>query len=123
MTRTEFLTSNGFDCANWMWSWSFINHESKQVAFAVWEDLVDPDGSHLILHDSWKLNQGDKPNLGYLQAIEHLNKALFEGYVLVTFDQEAIDTTAEVRKVKSFKATFDVRYLLRKSNGFYVVKA
>ena len=27
--RKEFMTKEGFTCANWTWSWSFVNHKKK----------------------------------------------------------------------------------------------
>lgn len=39
MNRKQFIQSRGATCRNWMWSWSFINHDEQFVIFGAWDSL------------------------------------------------------------------------------------
>ncbi|MGP1716568.1 MAG: hypothetical protein ACTS9Y_05255 [Methylophilus sp.] len=84
MNRKKFMIANEANCANWTWSWSFVNHEKKIVFFGTWLTEINQD-KELILSENWKyLNNRKQP--GYGQALQHI--ALIEsGYTLMTFKQ------------------------------------
>ncbi|ENZ7924401.1 TPA: hypothetical protein ACR599_005716 [Klebsiella variicola] len=41
MNRKQFILSCGATCRNWMWSWSFINHDEQMVVFGAWDVELD----------------------------------------------------------------------------------
>ena len=36
-SRRAFIESVGATCQNWQWSWSFVNHSERFVAFGAWD--------------------------------------------------------------------------------------
>lgn len=85
MSRKKFIEKHGGTCRNWIWSWSFVNHDEKLVLFGCW-DHVWRDGAPLILEESWQIANGRKQP-GYAQAIEHLALVESGEYKLVVFRQ------------------------------------
>ena len=69
INRKKFMEDKGFTCANWTWSWSFINHDKKTIAFGAWNIKYLDENNVVILNELWK---GDKrTSLGYIQAFKH----------------------------------------------------
>lgn len=84
MNRKQFIQSEGATCSNWTWSWSFVNHEKKMVIFGAW-DVESEQERSVILRERWKFNSNNKKQLGYTQALEHI-QLVHEGYELYTFN-------------------------------------
>lgn len=71
MSRKQFMESEGFTCANWLWSWSFVNHDEKVIAFGAWNNAYVDESNVVILCEQW---QGDdREALGYNQAVKHIS--------------------------------------------------
>ncbi|MBV6817301.1 HNH endonuclease [Rahnella sp. PD12R] len=125
MSRTDFIKSLGAGCKNWAWSWSFIDEVNKKIIFGAWEDLKSVDEKKvLILSDDWNENENGSSKLGYIQAREHLNKVMLEGYQLYTFSQKrrkGVDE-AKAAKIESFIPTIELKYLVREGNGWYATE-
>ena len=84
MSRREFIESQGGDCKNWMWSWSFINAKKKMIIFGAFDKNTDGHTS-LILDESWERNKSGRRNPGYSQALEHIRLVESTEYSLYTF--------------------------------------
>lgn len=52
MNRKQFILSKGATCANWTWSWSFIDHSDMKVIFGAWDTEADGE-REVILRESW----------------------------------------------------------------------
>ena len=125
MSRTNFIKSLGATCKNWTWSWSFIDEVNKKVIFGAWDDLRTEDGTKaLILSDDWSENEHGRANLGYVQAREHLNKVMFEGYQLYTFRQKRKKNNDERKpaKIESFVSRVELKYLVRDGKCWYATE-
>ena len=83
MSRRAFIESHGATCANWTWSWSFVNAARRQVIFGAWTHHAIGD-TCLILDDDWEVRRGRKQP-GYAQAREHIRLVQDEGFELFTF--------------------------------------
>ncbi|MFC0267253.1 hypothetical protein [Kushneria aurantia] len=90
MNRKQFIESHGATCANWLWSWSFVNHNERFVIFGVWNDKVDTDMS-LLLSEDWQKSDKGRKQSGYGQAIEHIKLIEDKGYTLKTFVMEYVE--------------------------------
>lgn len=84
MNRKQFIKSHGASCANWNWSWSFVNHDKKFVIFGVW-DYRESEESILMLEESWQISDKGRKQPGYAQAMEHLKLIEEDGYQLRIF--------------------------------------
>lgn len=83
-TRKAFIESHGGTCRNWRWSWSFVNHNDKQVFFGGWTDEHD-SGVVTILRDKWQYNSASgRKSMAYPQSEEHV-RLVQNGYALFTF--------------------------------------
>ncbi len=125
MSRTDFIKSLGATCKNWTWSWSFIDDVNKRIIFGAWQDLKSEDGSSvLILSDRWQENENGEAKLGYIQAREHLNKVMFEGYQLYTFSQKRKKQKDELKsaKIESFAQEIELKYLVREGEDWYATE-
>ena len=83
-TRKEFIEANGATCANWTWSWSFIDAKRRMVIFGAW-DMHTEGNRALILSEAWQVAAGGKRSSGYGQSREHVRLIEEEGYELYTF--------------------------------------
>lgn len=101
-SRKQFIEAAGATCANWTWSWSFINEAERFVIFTFWDD-EERDGRAKILDRSWQRLRGRKQN-GYSQAIEHLELVRTSGFQLKVFKQVRGpgDREEEASELKSF---------------------
>ena len=70
VSRKRFMEDEGFSCANWLWSWSFVNHDKKIIAFGAWNNAYIDEGNVVILRESWKGESREA--LGYNQALKHI---------------------------------------------------
>ncbi|MCW6030184.1 HNH endonuclease [Pantoea sp. JK] len=122
MNRKQFIESEGGTCSNWTWSWSFVNHEKKMVVFGAWDAEREQERS-VILKEDWEtkeVNGIEKKNLGYVQAIKHLN-LIAEGYDLFTFEMKQGRTAEDpdVAVIKGFTPKLEKRYLRKEGSTWY----
>jgi len=94
MSRKQFIESHGATCANWAWSWSFINHTERFIIFGAWDNHTQGSTS-LILSEDWSTNAQGHQNNGYPQSREHIRLIEEESFRLLTFPMtyaQATDT-------------------------------
>ncbi len=78
--------SHGASCANWTWSWSFVNQEERFVVFGAWDDQVVA-GRVLIFSEDWRIGSSGRRNPSWPQSREHLRLVEEEGFRLMIFSQ------------------------------------
>lgn len=78
----------------------------------------------MILSDDWNENVNGSKKLGYIQAREHLNKVIYEGYQLYTFSQKRKEDINEKKaaKIESFVPIIELKYLSREGNAWYATE-
>ncbi|OES30823.1 HNH endonuclease [Alteromonas macleodii] len=111
ISRKKFIESVGATCANWQWSWSFINVEKKFIIFGEWD--ANADG--LIFSEDWN-GPGSK------QSREHIRLVEEEGYLLKTFPMEYAQTEDGKPQIKSFKPELTVKRVFNVGSNWYVTK-
>jgi len=79
-SRKQFIQSLGGTCANWNWSWSFVNHEERKIFIGAWQDHIQNDRA-LILSSAWRTRRGREQN-GYGEALDNLKLVEREDYSL-----------------------------------------
>ncbi len=92
-SRKQFIENMGGTCANWNWSWSFVNHEDRKVFFGAWQDFIQGKRA-LILSSSWQTRRGREQN-GYSEAVENLRLVEQEEYALCVYTMIA-DPSSEL---------------------------
>jgi 5-methylcytosine-specific restriction enzyme A len=101
-SRRAFIEKTGATCANWNWSWSFVNHEKKFVIFTAWKDRVY-DGTCRILSPEWKFTKEGRRRNGYDESVDNVHLVADKGYILyllmTTVKQPYID--GETRQIAS----------------------
>ncbi len=71
MTRKQFIKSHGASCANWTWSWSFINEDEKYIIFGAWDRYTEGNTS-LIFFEDWQIGPTGRKAPAYPQSREHI---------------------------------------------------
>lgn len=119
MNRKQFIQSEGATCSNWTWSWSFVNHDKKTVIFGSW-DVESEQERAVILREKWEYNSNNKRQLGYAQALEHI-QLVHEGYELHTFKMVFSEhpDNPEVAVIKDFERKLEKRYLRKEGTVWY----
>jgi 5-methylcytosine-specific restriction protein A len=83
-SRKQFILAQGATCANWNWSWSFVNEKEGVIIFGSGEEPIQ-DGKRLILGKSWVTgSDGKRKAPGYGQSRGHID-LIKGGYQLKTF--------------------------------------
>ena len=123
LNRKQFVHSHGATCANWTWSWSFVNHPDKFVIFGIWKHF-DLQGDGLILAKSWVVSPRGRKQPGYPQALEHLRLVREQGYRLYTFpmtpaEKRPTDDQFGPAKISGFDPTLTPKTLMVLENGWY----
>jgi 5-methylcytosine-specific restriction protein A len=122
MSRRQFIESQGATCANWTWSWSFINEAERTIIFGAW-DTVNEGGKALILSEDWQVSKKGRKLPGYAQSREHLRLVEEQGYVLKTFPMKEgfadEDDDKSASKISDFTPTLSVKSLLRIGKSWY----
>lgn len=123
MNRKQFILSQGATCDNWIWSWSFVNHQRKLIIFGAWQHLTD-GGAALILSDEWRTSPRGREQSGFAQALKHIHLIEKDGYRLMTFPMIiADDTPREDRngpaKIKEFIPELNQKVLQRVGGNYY----
>lgn len=125
MKRREFIEREGATCANWNWSWSFVNHAKRQVIFGAWESFADEEGE-LVLSDDWQVSSKGRRQPGYSQAREHISLIEEKGYQLKTFlmiysdEMKGADGEGPA-KIKDFVPVLNSRTLKRVGKRWYAM--
>ena len=125
MNRKQFVMSQGATCANWRWSWSFINEKEKTIIFCVWDTETEGSAA-LILNPDWKISRKGRTQPGYFHALEHIRLIEEEGYQLKTFcitysgANEGPDGTGPA-KIGEIIPKLTSKYLSRKNGDWYAV--
>ncbi len=120
MNRKAFIEREGAGCKNWTWSWSFINHEKKEVLFGAF-DVHELGDEQLILSPDWQVDKQGRKKPGFSQAVEHIDYIKHSGYCLKTFRQVEKPWNEETGTVTitSFDPVLEARLLLEKDDGWY----
>lgn len=119
MNRKQFIQSEGATCSNWTWSWSFVNHDKKMVIFGSW-DVESEQERAVILREKWEYNSNNKRQLGYAQALEHI-QLVHAGYELHTFKMVFSEhpDNPEVAVIKDFERKLEKRFLRKEGAVWY----
>lgn len=123
MSRKSFIQSHGATCANWTWSWSFVNVEKQTVIFGAWDK--NTEGSRaLLLSEAWAKNFSGRKNPAFPQSREHIRLVEEQGYKLLTFpiifsDELQDEDGFGPAKIKGFKQVLTQRSLIRVGANWY----
>lgn len=114
MNRQNFIESLGASCANWRWSWSFVNHAKRWVIFGAW-DVRETEKGQVILADDWAVRR-ERRTPSYKESIAHI--ALVQsGYALFTFRMNRAPASPgsglETSKIKKFEPKIRLMTLVR----------
>lgn len=123
MNRKQFIQSHGATCANWNWSWSFVNDAERFVIFGIWKQF-DNDSDGLILAKDWDVSPKGRRQPGYPQALEHLALVREQGYQLYTFpmtpaERASTDDQFSPAKIAGFDPTLTRKTLVELESGWY----
>jgi 5-methylcytosine-specific restriction protein A len=122
MSRKKFIESHGATCANWYWSWSFINESEKIIIFGAW-DIHTEENTSLIFSEDWQIRNGVR-NKGYKQSIEHIRLIEEKGFQLKTFPMKySFDNKNEdgvgPAKIDGFEPKLSSKSLIRVCRNWY----
>ena len=123
MSRKKFIESNGATCANWTWSWSFVNDDQRYVIFGAWDIHMEGENA-LILSTDWEYNKNGHKQAAYNQAVEHLRLVEDQGYDLkifkMTYSTENKDDSGYgPAKIDGFEPVLIDRVLRKSGNNWY----
>jgi hypothetical protein len=123
-SRKRFIETLGGDCANWNWSWSFINRDERKIFFGAWLDFIEGDRA-LIFSNDWKVRRG-RNSSGWPESRENIRRIEEEGYSLHVFtivqDPDS-ESNYEVgpRKIGAIRNDVSEAQLLTDGNNWYAV--
>ena len=121
-SRRQFIVEFGGTCANWTWSWSFVNHTKGWVIFGAWDQDKTPD-RQVILNDNWEFRGGRKAP-GYSQSLRHI-ELINKGYALFTFPMRRglahPGTGKDTSKIEHFEPLLEQRLLRRDMDDWLAV--
>lgn len=121
-SRQKFRESLDASCKNPRWSWSWVNHNDKNVYFGA-SDVHEDGDTQLILGIGWERNRKGRVNPAYGEAVENIELILSKSYRLYTFRQfqeEIDDETGRVR-ITGFEQDLELRYLVEKRDGWHAL--
>lgn len=123
VSRQAFIESQGATCANWRWSWSFVNHDERFVIFGVW-DRYEKEGHAVLLKEAWRITDSGRKAPAYKQSREHIRLVAEEGYGLRTFRQIMADDLKDAdglgpSTVKDFEPELAAKQLVTVDNAWY----
>lgn len=118
MSRKAFIESHGASCANWTWSWSFVNHDEKFVIFGAWDTNTKNNRTE-IFSKSWEYG-ADRKKSGFKQSLQHIRLIEEEEYSLFTFPIiMAKDGEGGSAKIERLIKVLSQKNLLRVQNRWY----
>ena len=123
MSRKQFIKSHGASCANWTWSWSFINEDEEFIIFGAW-DTFTVGNTSLIFSEDWQIGLTGRRQSGYPQSREHIRLIEEKDYKLKIFGMKGPfsnrDESGVARaRIKSFDKILIERSLLNKGKNWY----
>ena len=123
-SRKQFIERFGATCANWSWSWSFVNHDDKKIYFGAWQELFK-DNRALIFSDDWKTRRGRESN-GWPESRENIRLVEEEGYSLHVYTMiPSPDSQADVgnapRKIGAILNDVSEATLFRDGSEWYAL--
>lgn len=123
MNRKSFIQSQGATCANWTWSWSFVNVDKQTVIFGAWDKNTEGSRS-LILSEVWTTDRTGRKNPAYPQSREHIRLVEEHGYKLLTFPIIFSDELQDKdglgpAKIKGFDPVLTPKSLVRVGSSWY----
>lgn len=121
MSRKQFIENLGATCANWNWSWSFINEPKKEIIFGVWDDRAIGDHWLIFTYD-WERKENGQKNKGFQQSREHLSLIENQGYNLFVFRMFPVEGSDPIR-IKDFERRLLPKKLMRRGNDWYATDA
>ncbi|WP_082221648.1 HNH endonuclease [Herbaspirillum chlorophenolicum] len=125
MSRKKFILANGAICANWTWSWSFVNHNEKFIIFGAWDTNTKENGA-LIFSEKWQRKRNGSKRPAYPQSREHIRLIEEEGYSLkvfrIIFSDEKQDAEGDgPSTIKGFERVLSNKYLKKVGVNWYAV--
>jgi len=89
------------------------------VIFGAW-DVESEQERSVILREKWEYNSNNKKQLGYAQALEHI-QLVHEGYELHTFKMVFSEhpDNPEVAVIKDFERKLERRFLRKEGAVWY----
>ncbi|HMT07389.1 MAG TPA: DUF3553 domain-containing protein [Pyrinomonadaceae bacterium] len=123
-SRKQFIERLGGECANWIWSWSFVNRDKRKVFFGAWQDMSEGNRS-LIFSGSWKMKHG-KNRPSWPESRENLRLIEEEGYSLYVYTM-IVDPDSELdyekgsRKIGAILNDLSEATLIRENDEWYAV--
>lgn len=122
MSRKKFIESHGATCANWAWSWSFVNANKKFVIFGASVTNTKGDTS-LILSEKWEVGHNGKKNNGFPQSINHIKLVTDDGYDLYTFPiiyaEKSKEDASGPASIKSIIKVLSKKNLYKEGDSWY----
>jgi hypothetical protein len=124
-SRKDFIESLGATCANWYWSWSFVNEEEKKIIFGQWRDAIEGNRA-LIFTDDWQRKKDGTKRASWPESRENIRKIEEDGYSLQVFtminDPEAqVDPEERTAKILAFFKDLSTAELIREGGNWYAV--
>lgn len=123
MSRKSFIQLQGATCANWTWSWSFVNVVNQTVIFGAWDKNTEGSRS-LILSEAWAAKRGGRKNPAFPQSREHIRLVEEQGYKLLTFPIKFSDELQDAdgvgpSRIKGFEPVLTQKSLVRVGGSWY----
>lgn len=88
-SRKQFHDALGFEYTNERYSWSAVNHDTKQVMFSVWKHYNPHNWKeYLTLHPSWEKGISYRESLRYIDLVKNHG---YEPCILVNEPTERFD--------------------------------
>jgi hypothetical protein len=123
-SRKKFIESLGGTCANWNWSWSFVNHAEKKIFFGAWQDLCKGNRA-LVFSESWRTKYGKK-RAPWPESYENLRLVAEEEYALYVYTMVAdpdseLDYEKGARRIAAILNDLAEAKLQREGDDWYAV--
>ena len=121
-SKLQFRKSLGATCRSNQWSWSWVNHDKKEVYFGV-SSVHEKGNSQLILGRNWKTNLKGWNKPGYPEALENISLVNEKNYELFTFRQyeKIVDQETGRVKIIKFEQDLEKRIPVERDDGWYAV--
>lgn len=127
MNRKQFIEAQGATCANWNWSWSFVNEARRVIIFGLWSHHSGSDEG-LVLSKDWERSASGRRNPGFTQSEKHARLVVEEDYSLLTFPMFAkVDESGKIPKdghvkISRFQPTLQRKFLVEIGRDWYAVE-
>lgn len=124
MNRKQFIEKHGATCANWQWSWSFVNHSEQFIIFGLWDTNIEGDRG-LIFSRDWVIDRKGRKPKGFEQSKEHIKLVEEQSYRLFTFTMHYSegpldDDGISMPKIEGFEEKLTQKTLHQENGSWYV---